>query len=104
MEDRNDTAIRVENETLFVALSGKLDTLRAISLDEELNAVSTDGIKDIAFDFEGLTYIASAGLRILYWAKELADNLGGRLTIDHISDEVADVFETTGFNDVLSID
>ena len=61
MEDRNDTAIRVENETLFVALSGKLDTLRAISLDEELNAVSTDGIKDIAFDFEGLTYIASAG-------------------------------------------
>lgn len=102
--DQKDTDIRIADDTLCVELSGKLDTMRAMSLDEQLNAAVDDTVVNIAFDFEGLNYIASAGLRILYWAKEYTDEKGGSLSVEHISDEIADIFEMTGFNDILNID
>ncbi len=102
-DEQMDTEIRADGETLYVKLSGKLDTMRAMSLDEQLNA-KTNGIKNMTFDLDGLTYIASAGLRILYWAQEYTDETAGKLEVINISPEVAEVFDMTGFNEILSID
>ena len=102
-KEGKDTNIKKEGQTLYVALSGRLDTLRAMSLDEQLNAMS-EGIADIVFDLEGLTYIASAGLRILFWAQEVTEDQGGTTVVKNVSDEVNEIFAMTGFGDIITIE
>ena len=98
-----DTEIKKEGDTLFVNLSGRLDTLRAMELDDQLNAAA-DGVKDIVFDLDGLTYIASAGLRLLFWAQEYTGEHGGTSIVKHVSDEVNEIFAMTGFRDIITIE
>ena len=98
-----DTNIKKEGQTLYVGLSGRLDTLRAMSLDEQLNAMSGD-VQDIVFDLEGLTYIASAGLRILFWAQEVTEGKGGTSIVKNVSEEVNEIFAMTGFGDIITIE
>lgn len=90
------------NDKLTIALKGRLDTTTAPQLENFLSE-NTDGIKDIVIDMETLEYISSAGLRVLLSAHKNMSKKGS-LKLRNVSDEVMEVFEMTGFADILDIE
>ena len=92
----------IEGEDLNLGLKGKLNTLEAMSLDERLSQLPNE-VKNIYFDFDGLVYIASAGLRILYWAGEYTAERGGKVSVKNVCPEVLEVLDMTGFGEYLAI-
>ena len=89
------------NGTLCIALEGRLDTNTAPQLEAELKA-SLPGIAELELDFSGLEYISSAGLRVLLAAQKVM-NKQGKMTIRHVSETIMEVFEITGFVEILTI-
>ena len=98
-----DMTWKIEGESLYIGLSGRMDTLNAMDLDKKMNALP-DGIKNIFFDFDGLTYITSAGLRVLFAAQEYTEDKGGKMVVRNVSSEVLEILETTGFRDYINIE
>ena len=90
------------NNELTVSLGGRLDTVTAPSLEEELKA-SLEGIKKLVLDFGALEYISSAGLRVLLMAQKTM-NKQGSMVIRNVNETIAEVFEITGFADMLTIE
>ena len=87
---------------LTVALEGRLDTTTAPQLEAELR----DGLKDVndlTIDMSKLVYISSAGLRVLLKAQKVM-NKQGKMTVKNASQEILDIFEVTGFNEILNIE
>lgn len=91
-----------ENGNLLVALEGRLDTTTAPELEKELQA-SLDGVQVLTMDFEKLEYISSAGLRVLLSAHKTMSKQGA-MKITHVSDVIMEIFEVTGFSDILTIE
>lgn len=91
----------LKGSTLNVVLSGRLDTITAPQLEAELKA-SLDGITELILDFQNLEYLSSAGLRVLLAAQKVM-NRQGTMTVMHVSDTVQEIFEVTGFIDILTI-
>ena len=87
--------------TLYITLEGRLDTNTAPQLEAELK-VSLSGVTELDLDFSGLEYISSAGLRVLLAAQK-AMRKQGKMTIRHVNETIMEVFEITGFVDILSI-
>lgn len=87
---------------LVVALTGRLDTSTAPQLEEELKG-ATDNITDLLFDMKGLEYISSAGLRVLL-ATQKAMNAKGSMKITGANENIMEIFEVTGFVDILSFE
>ena len=83
----------------FVALEGRLDTLTAPDLEKELNPL--DGVESLCIDCKDLEYISSAGLRVLLSLQKTM-NKQGSMTLLNVRQEVMEVFELTGFTDILS--
>ena len=92
----------LENSTLSVALEGRLDTTTAPELDNSLKE-SIDDVKELIFDFAKLEYISSAGLRVLLSAQKKM-NQQGSMKLINVSSEVNEIFEVTGFSDILTIE
>ena len=88
--------------TLNLALEGRLDTTTAPDLERELKA-SLDGASELILDFSKLDYISSAGLRVLLWAHKSMSPKGG-MKVTHVSEIVQEVFDVTGFADILTIE
>lgn len=88
-----------ENE-LTIALTGRLDTTTAPQLEEELKL---DGVSELSFDFEKLDYISSAGLRVLLAAQKTM-NKQGSMKVVNVNADIMEVFEITGFSDILTIE
>ena len=86
---------------LDIALTGRLDTTTAPALEAELNASLAD-VTELAFDFAQLEYISSAGLRVLLAAQKVM-NKQGKMTVRNVSSDIKEVFEITGFSDILTI-
>ena len=84
---------------LTVALEGRLDTTTSPKLEEELR----DGITRLVFDVEKLEYISSAGLRVLLAMQKLM-NQQGEMVLQNVNEAVMEVFEVTGFSDILRIE
>ncbi|MBR1597712.1 MAG: STAS domain-containing protein [Lachnospiraceae bacterium] len=93
---------RTEGTNLTVALDGRLDTISAPQLEGELRS-TVDGITKLTLDLKGLEYISSAGLRVLLSAQKVM-NKQGEMTITNANDEVMEIFEVTGFIDILNIE
>jgi anti-sigma B factor antagonist len=91
-----------ENDSLMIALEGRLDTLTAPKLDAEIQG-ALDGIKSLVFDFEKLAYISSAGLRILLAAQKIM-NKQGTMVIRNAGPEIREIFDVTGFSDILTLE
>ena len=91
----------IENGKAVFALEGRLDTVTAPGLEQTLKE-SLHGVSDLTFDFEGLEYISSAGLRVLLTAQKAMTG-NGEMKIVHVNDIVAEVFEVTGFSEILNI-
>ena len=91
-----------KNETaLVLKVIGRLDTTTAPELESELNK-SLEGITDLTFDFSELEYISSAGLRVLLIAIKKM-NAQGTLVIKGANELVKEVFEVTGFLDLMNV-
>ena len=87
---------------LTIALEGRLDTTTAPQLDEELKN-SLTGVTDLTLDFAALEYISSAGLRVLLSAQKVM-NKQGKMVIHNVNETISEVFEITGFSEVLTVE
>lgn len=92
----------MNGKDLEIALEGRLDTVTAPDLESALKE-SMDGAETLTFDFSKLDYISSAGLRVLLSAHKAMSTKGGMKVI-HVNEIVAEVFEVTGFTDILTIE
>lgn len=87
---------------LTVTVEGRLDTTTAPQLEAELKE-SLAGIDELNLDFAALEYISSAGLRVVLSAQKIM-NKQGKMTVRNVNETVMDVFEVTGFVDILTIE
>jgi anti-sigma B factor antagonist len=86
---------------LTVAVEGRLDTTTSPQLEQSLSD-SLGGISELVFDFEKLDYISSAGLRVLL-ATQKVMNKQGSMEICNVKPEIMEIFDVTGFVDILTI-
>ena len=97
------TIIKERNESaLALALEGRLDTVTAPELEKELKG-SLDGVSELTLDFAGLEYISSAGLRVLLSAQKIM-NKQGSMKLKNVNETIMEIFEVTGFTDILTIE
>jgi len=89
-------------DELIISLEGRLDTMTAPELEEELKKVLPE-TEQLTFDFEGLEYISSAGLRVLLSAQKVMSKQGS-MKITHANETIMEIFEVTGFVDILTIE
>lgn len=92
----------VNGNEITVALEGRLDTATAPQLETELNQ-SIGGVEKLVFDFAGLEYLSSAGLRVLLGAQKIM-NKQGEMIVRNVNETIMEIFEITGFCDVLTIE
>ncbi len=91
-----------DGSALVIALEGRLDTTTAPDLEKELKT-SLDGVTDLTLDLTNLDYISSAGLRVLLSTHKTMMKQG-QMKVTNASEIVREVFEVTGFCDILTIE
>ena len=91
----------LKDKELTIALDGRLDTSTAPSLEAELKDI--EKITSLVIDMEKLAYISSAGLRVLLKAQKIMNKQGSML-IKNVSQEIKDIFEVTGFDEILNVE
>ena len=95
--DRN-----VEGTKTKLKIAGRLDTSTAPELETTIDACIS-GVEELIIDFEGLEYVSSAGLRVILKAQKIM-NKQGSMKIINVNDTIMEVFDITGFADVLTIE
>ena len=93
---------QTEGAKLVLSLEGRLDTTTAPQLEAELKR-SITGVEELVFDFSRLEYISSAGLRVLL-ASQKVMNRQGKMIIRNVNEVIQEVFDVTGFVDILTIE
>ena len=94
--------IRTKNgSALTLALAGRLETTTAPALDQAIKE-ELNGVTELTFDFDGLEYISSAGLRVLLAAQKVM-NKQGTMQIVNANEIVKEIFDITGFTDILTV-
>lgn len=93
--------IERENGKALMKIEGRLDTTTAPELEKAINGEG-DGLKSLVLDFNAVDYISSAGLRVLLSAQKKM-NVQGCMELINVGEAVMDVFEMTGFADILVI-
>ena len=97
------TIAKIANGTeLTITIAGRLDTTTAPQLEAELKQ-SYAGVEKLILDFADLEYLSSAGLRVLLQAQKTM-NKQGEMIIRHVNETINDIFEVTGFIDILTIE
>lgn len=92
----------MNDKELTVLLTGRLDTITAPNLEAELKD-NISGVEKLVFDFAALEYLSSAGLRVLLSAQK-AMNKQGQMIVRNVNDTIAEIFEVTGFVDILTVE
>ncbi len=87
---------------LTITLTGRLDTTTAPLLEAQLKQ-SIGGVEKLILDFTALEYLSSAGLRVLLAAQKVM-NKQGEMIVRNINETIAEIFEVTGFVDILTIE
>lgn len=93
---------KINGTELTVTLNGRLDTTTAPQLESTVKE-SLDGVTALNFDMEALEYVSSAGLRVLLSAQKIM-NKQGEMKVTHVSETIMEIFEVTGFSDILTIE
>ena len=91
-----------DGSKLTLALEGRLDTTTAPQLEAEIKS-SLDGVSELVMDFEKLEYLSSAGLRVILAAQKIM-NKQGKMVVRQVNETILEVFEVTGFSDILTIE
>ena len=92
----------VNGNAAVLKIIGMLDTETAPEL-EALLRNELEGIDDLTFDFEELEYVSSAGLRVIIFAQKMM-NEAGKMKIIHVNESIMEIFEITGFTNILTIE
>ncbi len=87
---------------LSLSLEGRLDTTTAPELEKVIKS-SLDGVTELTIDMSSLDYLSSAGLRILLGAQKTMNKQGG-MKVTHVNETIMEIFEVTGFVDILTIE
>ena len=90
------------DKTLTVKVSGRMDTTTAPQLEAELKRM-VGGNETLILDFDNLEYLSSAGLRVVLAAQKVM-NRQGKMIVRHVNETIMDIFEVTGFVDILTIE
>lgn len=93
---------QLSGATLTLEIEGRIDTTTAPVLEGELKHSVSSEIKDLVFDFAKVEYISSAGLRVLLAAQKVMKKQG-TMVVKNVNDVIMEVFEVTGFSDILTI-
>ena len=93
---------KIDNESVTLIVSGRLDTQTAPELENELDSILS-GLKELTFDMTNLEYVSSAGLRVILKAQK-AMNAQGSMKLTGVNDSIMEVFDITGFLDILTIE
>ena len=91
-----------EGTRLTLALEGRLDTTTAPQLEAEVKGTLA-GVTELVLDFSRLEYLSSAGLRVILAAQKIM-NKQGEMVVHHVNETIMEVFEVTGFRDILTIE
>ena len=91
----------ISDDALTIAITGRIDTLTAPQLDAEIQG-KLDGIKNLTIDLKNVEYISSAGLRIFLTAQKIM-NKQGSMVVKNASFAIKEIFDVTGFSDILTI-
>ena len=94
--------IKKSNQETIIEIVGRLDTITAPALDKTINEDIGD-VKNLVLDVKGMEYISSAGLRVLLAAQKKMQKIGS-MKVTGVCEEVMEVFEMTGFADILVIE
>ena len=96
--------IRIEKQDgkLLLAPEGRLDTITAPELEKTVKE-NLDGITALTFDLSELEYVSSAGLRVLLSAQKAMNGLG-QMKVCHVNETIMEIFDVTGFSDILTIE
>ncbi len=97
-----DLAKQQNGTSMTVTLTGRLDTTTAPQLENDLRD-ALSGLTDLKLDMANLDYISSAGLRVLLSFQKIM-NKQGRMVICHAKPEILEIFEVTGFTDILNLE
>lgn len=93
---------KINNNAVTLIVSGRLDTQTAPELEAELDAVLEDA-SELTFDMTNLEYVSSAGLRVILKAQKVM-NTKGSMKLTGVNDSIMEVFDITGFLDILTIE
>lgn len=94
---------KTQNDSaLTVALEGRLDTTTAPQLEAELKK-SLGGVTSLTLDLAALEYLSSAGLRVILSAQKVMNKQGG-MVVKNANETIMEIFEVTGFSDILNIE
>ena len=92
----------LNGESAKMIVSGRLDTQTAPELEKEIDGIIAN-LKELVFDMTGLEYISSAGLRVILKAQKIM-NTKGSMKLIGVNDSIMEVFDITGFLDILTIE
>lgn len=93
----------IDGDKLVVNIEGRLDTITAPQLENELSDIFAD-IKHLVFDLANLEYMSSAGLRVMLSTHKKMVAEGGDLVIKNANEDIMEIFDITGFMDILNIE
>ncbi|MBQ7990849.1 MAG: STAS domain-containing protein [Oscillospiraceae bacterium] len=93
---------KLDGNKLTVAVEGRIDTTTAPDFEKELKA-SLEGVSDLVIDFTAVEYISSAGLRVLLSAQKIMTRQGSMKLVG-VNSDIMEIFEVTGFSDILTIE
>ena len=91
-----------ENGKLTIAISGRVDTSTAPQLEEYI-LTNAEGVSELVLDLKDMAYTSSAGLRVILKAQKLMNNQGS-MKVVNVRSDVMEIFEITGFSDILTIE
>ena len=92
----------VNGSELILNVVGRLDTTTAPELEGEINS-NAEGITKLVLDFADLEYLSSAGLRVILQAQKLM-NKQGEMIVKNVNETISEIFDITGFTDILTIE
>jgi anti-sigma B factor antagonist len=92
----------LNGETATLVVAGRLDTQTAPELEKEIDSI-TSGLKELIFDMSALEYVSSAGLRVILKSQKIM-NTKGSMKLIGVNDSIMEVFDITGFLDILTIE
>lgn len=97
-----DIEVRKESEEVIIEVGGRVDTTTAPKLEKTI-IENINNTKSLILDLKELKYISSAGLRVLLNAQKKMKNIGS-MKVKNVHEEIMEIFEMTGFADILTIE
>lgn len=98
-----NTEIKIEGNTVHASIAGRLDTINSAKSEKDFMPLKENAEKEIVLDCTGLEYISSSGLRLFLSLRKEIQAKGGSLVIEHINDDIRNVFTITGFSNLFDI-